>query len=151
MVALYKERSIILGTQNKILKGKKRAKELRAITKFISNVNKYLSEMKIKQSYLSMVTGIDKNKMSRLLTGSQEESGTDMEKIARGLGKSIGFFLKESMSISQVGSSSMNKIAFYAGEPSKKQEQIAKQLVELMENIDEVISANSRFENIARS
>ena len=111
------------------------------MTKFISNVNKYLSEMKIKQSYLSMVTGIDKNKMSRLLTGSQEESGTDMEKIARGLGKSIGFFLKESM----------NKIAFYAGEPSKKQEQIAKQLVELMENIDEVISANSRFENIARS
>lgn len=79
------------------------------MTKFISNVNKYLSEMKIKQSYLSMVTGIDKNKMSRLLTGSQEESGTDMEKIARGLGKSIGFFLKESMSISQVGSSSMNK------------------------------------------
>ncbi len=121
------------------------------MTKFISNVNKYLSEMKIKQSYLSMVTGIDKNKMSRLLTGSQEESGTDMEKIARGLGKSIGFFLKESMSISQVVSSSMNKIAFYAGEPSKKQEQIAKQLVELMENIDEVISANSRFENIARS
>lgn len=45
----------------------------------------------------------------------------------------------------------MNKIAFYAGEPSEKQEQIAKQLVELMENIDEVISANSRFENIARS
>jgi hypothetical protein len=32
-----------------------------------------------------------------------------------------------------------------------EQEQIAKQLVELMENIDEVISANSRFENIARS
>ncbi len=45
----------------------------------------------------------------------------------------------------------MNKIAFYAGEPSRNKEQIAKQLVELMENIDEVISANSRFENIARS
>ena len=59
------------------------------MTKFISNVNKYLSEMKIKQTYLSMITGIDKNKMSRLLTGSQEESGTDMEKIASGLGKSV--------------------------------------------------------------
>ena len=44
----------------------------------------------------------------------------------------------------------INKIAFYAGEPSQKQEQIAKQLMELMENIDEVISAKSRFENIAR-
>ena len=50
------------------------------MTKFISNVNKYLSEMKIKQSYLSMVTGIDKNKMSRLLTGSQEDCTWTWEK-----------------------------------------------------------------------
>ena len=62
------------------------------MTKFISNVNKYLSEMKIKQSYLSMVTGIDKNKMSRLLTGSQEESGTDIGEDCTWTWKSIGFF-----------------------------------------------------------
>lgn len=120
------------------------------MTKFISNVNKYLSEMKIKQTYLSMVTGIDKNKMSRLLTGSQEESGTDMEKIAHGLGKSVEFFLTDSIYVPQVRNDAMNKIAFYTGEPSRKQEQIAKQLMELMENIDEVISAKARFENIAR-
>ena len=120
------------------------------MTKFISNGNKYLSEMKIKQTYLSMITGIDKNKMSRLLTGSQEESGTDMEKIARGLGKNIEFFLADAINIPQVGSFAINKIAFYAGEPSHKQEQIAKQLMELMENIDEVISAKSRFENVAK-
>ena len=119
------------------------------MTKFISNVNQYLSEMKIKQTYLSMITGIDKNKMSRLLTGSQEESGTDMEKIAHGLGKSVDFFWADSISIPQAGSSATNKIAFYAGEPSRRQEQIAKQLMELMENIDEVISAKSRFENVA--
>jgi hypothetical protein len=41
-------------------------------------------------------------------------------------------------------------IAFYDGEPSEKQEQIADQLIELMENIDEVVSAKSRFEHIAR-
>lgn len=58
--------------------------------------------------------------MSRLLIGSQEESGTDMEKIAYGLGKNIEFFLSDSMNIPQV------------------------------ENIDEVMSAKSRFENIAR-
>ena len=62
------------------------------MTKFISNVNQYLSEMKIKQSYLSMITGIDKNKISRLLTGVQDESGADMEKIAHALGKNIEFF-----------------------------------------------------------
>jgi transcriptional regulator with XRE-family HTH domain len=120
------------------------------MTKFISNVNKYLSEMKIKQTYLSRITHIDKNKLSRLLTGSQEESGTDMEKIARGLGKSVEFFLADTMVIPQVGNFSVDKIAFYAGEPSYKQEQIAKQLMELMENVDEVISAKSRFENVAR-
>lgn len=120
------------------------------MTKFMSNVNKYLSEMKIKQTYLAMVTGMDKNKISRLLTGSQEESGTDMEKIARGLGKSVEFFLTDTINIPQIGSFSMNKIAFYAGEPSRKQEQVARQLMELMENIDEVMSAKSRFENMAR-
>ena len=106
--------------------------------------------MKIKQTYLSMITGIDKNKISRLLTGSQEESGTDMEKIARGLGKTIEFFLADTIYIPQIGTVSANKIAFYAGEPSEKQEQIANQLMELMENIDEVLSAKSRFEHIAR-
>ena len=120
------------------------------MTKFINNVNKYLSEMKIKQTYLSMITGIDKNKISRILTGAQEESGTDMEKIARGLGKTVEFFLADTIYIPQMGTVSANKIVFYAGEPSEKQEQIANQLMELMENIDEVLSAKSRFEHIAR-
>ena len=48
-----------------------------------------------------------------------------------------------------MGAMSANKIAFYAGEPSEKQEQIANQLMVLMENIDEVLSAKSRFEHIA--
>ena len=87
------------------------------MTKFINNVNKYLSEMKIKQTYLSMITGIDKNKISRILTGAQEESGTDMEKIARGLGKTVEFFLADTIYIPQIGTVSANKIAFYAEKP----------------------------------
>ena len=145
-----------------ILKQRKRKNKAREISKaiearkgvdimttFISNVNRYLSEMKIKQSYLSMITGIDKNKISRLLTGAQDESGADMEKIARALGKNIEFFLSDSIEIPQINEFAPNKVAFYAGEPSKKQEQIANQLMELMENIDEILSAKSRFENIA--
>ena len=120
------------------------------MTKFISNVNKYLLEMKIKQNYLSMITGIDKKKMSRLLTGSQDESGSDMEKIAAALGKSVEYFLDDNINIPNVRNFEQNKIAFYAGEPSEKQEKIAMQLMELMENIDEVVSAESRFKNIAR-
>lgn len=120
------------------------------MTKFIRNLNVYLSEMKIKQTYLSMITGIDKKKLSRLLTGTQEESGTDMERIAQALGKNMEFFLADSFTVPNFGSLTMNKIAFYAGEPSEKQEQTAKRLMELMENIDEVLSAKSRFCNMAR-
>ena len=115
------------------------------MTKFIENVNKYLSEMKIKQTYLSMITGIDKNKLSRLLNGIQEESGSDMEKIAAALGKNVEFFLADTCAAPKIGNFSYNKIAFYAGEPTEKQEEIARQLMELMENIDEIISAKSRF------
>ena len=120
------------------------------MTKFIENVNKYLTEVKIKQTYLSMITGIDKNKISRILTGAQVESGIDMEKIAHGLGKSVEYFLMDAIHIPQLGVASANKVAFDAREPSEKQERIANQLIELMENIDEVVSAKSRFEHIAR-
>ncbi len=58
--------------------------------------------------------------------------------------------MADSINIPQAESYVVNKIAFYAGEPSEKQEQIAQQLMELMENIDEVMSAKSRFEHVAR-
>ena len=115
------------------------------MTKFMSNLNKYLSEMKIKQTYLSTLTGIDKNKLSRLLTGIQEENGTDMEKLSDALGKNPGFFLSDPFDVPNISNFSSNKIAFYAGEPSKKHEKKAAELMGLMENIDEVLSAKSRL------
>ena len=117
---------------------------------FIDNVNKYLSEMKIKQTYLSMITGMDKKKISRILTGAQEATYPDMEMIAQGLGKKLEFFLADSICVEQIGNYMEHKIAFYAGEPSEKQEKIAEQLMDLMENIDIVLSAKSRFQNVAR-
>ena len=63
------------------------------MTRYIDNVNAYLSQMKIKQTYISLKTGIDKNKLSRILTGIQDVSAADMEKIANALGKKIAFLL----------------------------------------------------------
>ena len=119
------------------------------MSKFINNVNKYLSEMKIKQTYLSMTSGIDKNKLSRLLTGVQEESGTDMEKIAQGLGKNIEFFLSDFVNVPQDKEPGNSKVAFYTGNPSQEQEQIAEKLVEFVESIDEILGSKIRFINIA--
>ena len=118
------------------------------MTKFISNVNQYLSEMKIKQTYLSMVAGMDEVKISQLLAGSREESGADIEKIAHALGKKVDFFLADSISIPSMEESLERKTIFHNGEPTGKQEETVKLLVELMENIDEVMSAQSRFVNM---
>ena len=42
------------------------------MTKYIKNVNAYLSQMKIKQTYISLKTGINQKKLSRILTGAQD-------------------------------------------------------------------------------
>lgn len=115
------------------------------MTKYIENVNAYLSQMKIKQTYVSMKSGIDTKKLSRILTGVQDVSGSDMEKIAGALGKKVEFFLSDSFSVPVVGAFMPEKVAFYAGEPTEEQEKFAEKLIQLMENIDEVMSAKGRF------
>ncbi len=115
------------------------------MTKYVENVNMYLSEMKIKQSYISLKSGIDKNKLSRILTGVQDITGSDMEKIAGALGKKMEFFFDEAFLMIENKNFVTKEVAFYAGEPSKEQEEYAMNLIELIENADEVLSAKGRF------
>ncbi len=115
------------------------------MTKFMSNLNKYLSVMRINQTYLSSLTGIDKNKLSHLLTGIQEENGTDMEKLSEALGKNPDFFLSDPFDMPNISDFLSNRIVFYTGNLSKKHEKMAAELMELLENVDEVLSAKSRL------
>ena len=115
------------------------------MTKYIENVNTYLSEMKIKQAFVSLKSGIDTKKLSRILTGAQDISGTDMEKIANALGQKMEFFLSEPFIIPKVNVPDSSPLVFYVGEPGKEQEKFAMQLMELIENADEVLSAKGRF------
>ena len=118
------------------------------MTKYIENVNAYLSQMKIKQTYISLKTGIDSKKLSRILTGTQDISATDMEKIANALGQKMEFFLSSTFGVPQMNDCVPEKIAFYAGNPTEKQNEIAEKLEKLMGNIDEVMSAKYRFLNM---
>ena len=120
------------------------------MTKYIKNVNTYLSKMKIKQTYISLKTGIDTKKLSRILTGIQDVSATDMEKIAKALGQKVEYFLSDSFCVPQMNDYMSDKIAFYVGNPTAKQDEIAKKLEKLMENIDEILSAKNRFINMSR-
>ena len=118
------------------------------MTNYIKNVNAYLAQRKIKQTYISLKTGIDKKKLSRILTGKQDISNTDMEKIASALGQKMEYFLTDPFEVPQLSEYIPEKIAFYAGNPTAKQDEIAGKLEALMENIDEVLSAKHRFLNI---
>ncbi len=120
------------------------------MAKYIENVNIYLSQMKIKQAYISLKTGIDKKKLSRILTGVQDINSNDMEKIANALGQKAEYFLSDTFRVPQVNGFAPEKIAFYAGNPTKQQDQIAEKLERLMENIDEVLSARYRFLNLPK-
>ena len=115
------------------------------ITKYVENVNIYLSQMKIKQTYVSLRSGIDVKKLSRILTGVQEITGMDMEKIADALGKKVEFFLADSFTVPAQNTFADAEVVFYAGEPNKEQEEFAFQLIELVKNADEVLSAKGRY------
>lgn len=115
------------------------------LTKYIENVNAYLSQMKVKQMYLSRKTGIEKNKLSRILNGLQEISGTDMEKIAGALGQKTEYFLSEKFQLPKEVLCAEPEVVFYAGEPSKEQVEFAKQLIELIENADVILGAEGRY------
>ena len=120
------------------------------MTLFISNYNSYIDHMKIKEVYLSKICGIEKNKLSRILNGLQDETGADMEKLAGAVGKRVDYFLTDSFELPPMGDTYQSKIAFYAGNPSQKQEIMANDLVEMIENIDQILSARTRFENVGR-
>ena len=115
------------------------------MTKYVENVNAYISQMKIKQAYISMKSGIGAKKLSKILTGAQDITGKDMELISAALGKETAFFLQENLYIPEIAEFMPERIAFYAGNPKKQQEQFAAQLIEFIETADEVISAKGRF------
>lgn len=117
------------------------------MTKYVENVNAYLSQMKIKQNYISKKSGMDIKKLSRILTGKQDATGNDMAQIAAALGKSVEYFWAEQVEIPELSSFMPERIAFYTGSPTAEQKHMADMLLSFMENIDEVLSAKSRFEN----
>ncbi|WP_310602684.1 helix-turn-helix transcriptional regulator [Anaerosporobacter sp.] len=115
------------------------------MTKYVENVNTYLSEMKIKQTFISLKSGIETSKLSRILTGAQDINATDMERIATALGQKVEYFLSQDFYVPSLDNAMVAEVAFYAGNPSKQQESFAMKLVDLIENVDEVLGAKDRF------
>lgn len=116
---------------------------------FVNNFNEFLTTMQIKQNYISRKSGIEENKLSRILTGKQSASESDMEVLSKVAGKDIQFFMNPNFSLKKNYSNLNTRIAFYAGDPTGKQNEVANNLLDLMENVDVVLSAADTFLKMA--
>ena len=115
------------------------------MSRFIDNVNEYLAAKKIKKTYISLKSGIEMNKLSRILNAVQEATLSDMEKIAYALGEKIEFFLEDKASVSNDKMIESLDVAFYAGDPKKEQKEFALKLIDFLENVDAVLGVEKRL------
>ena len=117
------------------------------MSKFIKNVKFYISERKIRKSYISMKAGIEVGKLSNLLNGWQEATDTDMEKISSALGKDVEFFLGDTPEVPPISSFGKKDI-LCSKEPTEDQRNIFEGVREFIETVDIVVSAKGRYTNI---
>lgn len=115
------------------------------MSKFTENVSAYMSAKKIKKNYISLKTGFDTSKLSRILNDKQPVTEAEMTLISNALGYDCAYFLQDDFCapISQLKS---GKVALcYIGNPTLSQKETYNKLVELAENMENIVSAKAGF------
>lgn len=105
---------------------------------FIENINEYLKGKSIKNSYVSMITGWDKSKVSRLLNGEVDIRMDDAEQLAKALGKDLAFFLGEREQFLQ-HIRRPHQFVFYAGRLENSDRVLAKNMLDLFRYYDSLV------------
>lgn len=111
---------------------------------YIDNINMYIAHYGIKQSFLSLKSGIQKDKLNRLLNQKQEISAPDMERIAKALGKSAEYFLKD-MNLKSIDYTDSTSIAFYMGKPTKEIQEFSNKVFDFLEHVDIIVGMNKKI------
>lgn len=106
---------------------------------FINNLNLYLSERRIKQNYVSLMTGWSPSKVSRILSGKTDICDGDKQCIAEALGQSVNYFLQDAAEM-QVKKKLNNQLALFAGDLSKEDEDAALKLVDMFRFYDSIVN-----------
>ena len=104
------------------------------MTKFIKNLNVFLKDRKIKNAYISLVTGWEKSKVSRILNGDVDLKMDDAELLATSLGKDVLFFLNDETVYQSAKEN--EQMTFYAGHLGKHDKQIAADLLDMFSFYD---------------
>ncbi len=106
--------------------------------KFIENVKTYLEVRNIRQTYVSLMTGWDKSRVSKLFSGAMELKQSEAEFLAKALGHEMSYFLADSTE--QYKESEVNgTLAFYAGTLDDNDKKTADKLVEMFRFYDALV------------
>lgn len=119
------------------------------MTKFIQNLNEYITHYNIKNSFIVKLTGIEKNKFSRLLNSKQDILYEDMEAIAKALGKEISYFMQENLMLKSSGYEESTSIAFYMGAVDEEKKELANLIFDFLEHIDAVLGIQKKIDKDA--
>lgn len=114
------------------------------MNKYIDNINMYITHYGIKQSFLALKSEIQKDKLNRILNQKQEISASDMERIAKALGKSTEYFLKN-MNLKPIDYTDSTAIAFYMGEPTKEIQEFSNKVFDFLEHVDIIVGMNKKI------
>lgn len=116
------------------------------MSKFIKNLNEYIEYYNIKNSFIVKLTGIEKNKFSRLLNGKQDLQYEDMEKISKSLGKEVSYFIQEELVLFQPEYEESTSIVFYMGDGDEEKKELANEIFDFLENIDAILGIQKKVD-----
>lgn len=116
------------------------------MSKFINNLNNYIEHHKIKNTFISKISGIEKNKLSRLLNGKQDIQYEDMEKLAKSLGKDIKYFMQENLVLTKPLYEDTTSIAFYMGSIDDEKKELANVIFDFLEHVDAILGVKKKIE-----
>lgn len=119
------------------------------MSKFIKNLNEYIEHYNIKNSFIVKLTGIEKNKFSRLLNGKQDIQYEDMERISKSLGKEVSYFIQEELVLFQPEYEESTSMVFYMGDGDEGKKELANEIFDFLENIDAVLGIQKKVDQDA--
>lgn len=105
------------------------------MSKFIENVKNYLNVRNIRQTYVSLMTGWDKSRVSKVLNGTIELKESEAEFLAKALGHDMAYFLVDSVE-EYIESEDNGQLAFFAGTIEDDDKKLADKLVEMFRFYD---------------
>lgn len=116
------------------------------MNQFIENVKNYLKVRNIRKTYVSLMTGWEKSRVSKVFNGTIELKESEAEFLAKTLGHDMTYFLADSVEkyreIEDNG-----QLAFFAVKLNEEGKRIADKLIEMFRFYDALAMGEMLFAN----